>query len=42
MLVDWAGDTIALVDAVTSEVSRAYLFLAVLPFSGYVFCPCVH
>ena len=22
----------------TGEVSRAYLFLAVLPFSGYVFC----
>ncbi len=38
MLVDWAGDTIALADAVTGEVSRAYLFLAVLPFSGYVFC----
>ena len=38
MLVDWAGDTIPLADAVTGEVSRAYLFLAVLPFSGYVFC----
>ena len=41
MLVDWAGNTIALVDAVTGEVSRAYLFLAVLPFSGYVFLLCV-
>ena len=38
MLADWAGDTIALVDAVTGEVPRAYLFLAVLPFSAYVFC----
>jgi transposase len=38
VFVDWAGDTIALADAVTGEVARAYLFLAVLPFSGYVFC----
>ncbi|MFT4157334.1 MAG: IS21 family transposase [Microbacterium sp.] len=38
MLVDWAGDTIDLVDAVTGEVTRAVLFVAVLPFSGMVFC----
>lgn len=38
MFVDWAGDTIALCDAVTGEVIRAYLFVAVLPFSGSVFC----
>ena len=38
MLVDWAGDTIDLVDAVTGEVTRAYLFVAALPFSGAVFC----
>lgn len=38
MLVDWAGDTIDVVDAVTGEVTRAYLFVAVLPFSGVVFC----
>ena len=38
MLVDWAGDTIDLVDAVTGEVSRAVLFVAVLPFSGVLFC----
>ena len=37
MLVDWAGDTINLVDAVTGEVARAFLFVAVLPFSGAVF-----
>ena len=38
MLVDWAGDTIDLVDAVTGEASRAVLFVAVLPFSGALFC----
>lgn len=38
MLVDWAGDTIDLVDAVTGEVTKAVLFVAVLPFSGVVFC----
>ena len=37
MLVDWAGDTIALVDTVTGEVTPAFLFVAVLPFSGVVF-----
>jgi transposase len=38
MLVDWAGDTINLVDAITAEVARAFLFVAVLPFSGAVLC----
>ncbi|WP_241985107.1 MULTISPECIES: IS21 family transposase [Cryobacterium] len=38
MLIDWAGDTIDLADAVTGETTRAYLFLAVLPFSGALFC----
>ena len=38
MLVDWAGDTIDLVDAVTGEVTKAVLFVAVLPFSGALFC----
>lgn len=38
MLVDWAGDTVDLVDAVTGQVSRAYLFVAVLPYSAVVFC----
>lgn len=38
MLVDWAGDTIDLVDAVTGEVTRAVLFVAVLPYSGTLFC----
>lgn len=38
MFVDWAGDTLSIADAVTGEVVKAYLFVAVLPFSGCVFC----
>ncbi|MHC6593409.1 DDE-type integrase/transposase/recombinase, partial [Arthrobacter sp. C152] len=38
MLVDWAGDTLDVVDAVTGEVTGVYLFVAVLPYSGAVFC----
>ena len=38
MLVDWAGDTVDVVDAVTGEICRAVLFVAVLPFSGVLFC----
>lgn len=38
MLVDWAGDTLPLIDAVSGEVTKAYLFVAVLPYSGMVFC----
>lgn len=38
MLVDWAGDTIDLVDAASGEVTRAVLFVAVLPYSGVLFC----
>ncbi|GAA1789306.1 IS21 family transposase [Pseudarthrobacter sulfonivorans] len=38
MLVDWAGDTLPVVDAVTGEVTSVYLFVAVLPYSGAVFC----
>lgn len=37
VFVDWAGDTIPIVDAVSGETVKAYLFVAVLPFSGYVF-----
>jgi transposase len=37
MFVDWAGDTIPIVDAVSGETVKAYLFVAVLPFSGYLF-----
>lgn len=38
MLVDWAGDTIDLVDIASGEVTRAVLFVAVLPYSGALFC----
>ncbi|MEI6620778.1 MAG: IS21 family transposase [Actinomycetes bacterium] len=38
MFVDWAGDTLSIVDAVSGEVVKVYLFVAVLPFSGYVYC----
>lgn len=38
MFIDWAGDTLPLVDAVTGEVIKAYLFVTVLPFSGYLWC----
>lgn len=38
MFVDWAGDTIGLVDAAGGQVVPAYLFVAVLPFSGCVYC----
>lgn len=38
MFIDWAGDTIDLVDTVTGEVTRAYLFVTVLPYSGYLWC----
>ena len=33
MQVDWAGNTLDIYDAVTGEVSKAYLFVAVLPCS---------
>ena len=38
MLVDWAGDTLEVVDAVTGQVTKLYLFVAVLPYSGVMFC----
>ena len=38
MLVDWAGDTIDLVDSVTGLITPAVLFVAALPFSGALFC----
>ncbi|MEI2643159.1 MAG: hypothetical protein V9G10_12765 [Candidatus Nanopelagicales bacterium] len=42
MLVDWAGDTLDLVDAVTGQVSKAYLFVAVLPYLRGGVLPGVH
>jgi hypothetical protein len=38
MFVDWAGDTIRLVDAAGGQPASAYLFVAVLPFSACVYC----
>ncbi len=38
MFVDWAGDTLPIVDAVSGEAIKTYLFVAVLPFSGMVYC----
>ena len=35
MQVDWAGDTAAVIDTDTGEVIPAYVFVAVLPYSGY-------
>ena len=37
MQVDWAGNTIPIHDKVTGEVEDAYLFVAVLPCSCYVY-----
>ena len=35
MEVDWAGQTAAIIDDTTGEVIDAYVFVAVLPYSGY-------
>lgn len=37
MEVDWSGPTMQLVDPVTGEVTKAYLFVAVLPYSQYTY-----
>lgn len=37
MEVDWAGDTIPVFDSVTGAESAAYLFVAVLPCSSFVY-----
>ena len=37
MDVDWAGQTLPVYDAVTGEVSKAYLFVAVLPCCCYAY-----
>lgn len=38
LFVDWAGDTMTIVDQTTGTTAKAYLFVAVLPYSGMVFC----
>lgn len=35
--VDWSGPTMAVVNPATGEVSKAYLFVGVLPFSRYAY-----
>jgi transposase len=37
MEVDWAGQTAKLVDGDTGEEHEAYVFVAVLPYSGYAY-----
>jgi len=37
LFVDWAGDSLTVVDAASGEVSPAYLFLAVLGASNYTY-----
>ena len=42
MQVDWAGDTLQLVDTETGEIRKLYLFVCTLPYSGYAYCePCL-
>lgn len=35
MQVDWAGDTAEVIDNITGEILDVYVFVAVLPYSGY-------
>ena len=35
--VDWAGDAMGIVDTDTGELIPAYLFVSVLPYSGYAY-----
>lgn len=37
MEVDWAGQNAELVDNETGEITSAYLFVSVLPYSGYTY-----
>ncbi len=37
MQVDWAGDTAGVIDTDTGERIPAYIFVAVLPYSGYAY-----
>ena len=37
MEVDWAGQTAELCDSETGEIITAYVFVAVLPYSGYAY-----
>jgi transposase len=37
MEVDWAGQTMQVVDRITGEIHPAYIFVSVLPYSGYAY-----
>jgi transposase len=37
MEVDWAGQTMEIVDSLTGEIISAYIFVAVLSYSGYTY-----
>lgn len=37
MEVDWAGQTLPIYDSITGEITPAYMFVAVLPCSGYTY-----
>ena len=37
MEVDWAGQTACVTDADTGEILEAYIFVSVLPYSGYAY-----
>lgn len=37
MQVDWAGDTLSVYDSMTGKITPAYLFIAVLPCSCYIY-----
>ena len=42
MQVNWAGNTIPVYDSVTEDVTKAYVFIAVLPCSCFAYnhhCP---
>ncbi len=41
MYVDFAGDKLEVVDEVTSEIKKAEVFVAILPFSHYTYCEAV-
>lgn len=38
MQVDWAGDTLNMVDTTTGESLDVFLFVSTLPFSGDAYC----
>ena len=35
--VDWAGQTASIVDNITGEIIKAYIFVGVLPYSQYAY-----